>query len=119
MLGVGPEVLFHDSYDLVCYNNCIEFVMELCEPIRKNSNIPLERLETDLFNCMRTLHSARLVHRDIKPDNILYSPSRRRFVFADFGLAHPVLEDYMQKTKSKFAGTTEFASEEMLALIGG
>lgn len=30
MLKIGPQVIFEDGYDLVCYNDCVEFKMELC-----------------------------------------------------------------------------------------
>lgn len=30
MLKIGPQIIFTDVYDLVCYNDCIEFQMELC-----------------------------------------------------------------------------------------
>ena len=32
MFKIGPELIFQDVYDLVCYNDCIEFQMELCIP---------------------------------------------------------------------------------------
>lgn len=27
MLEIGPKVIFSDVYDLVCYNDCVEFQM--------------------------------------------------------------------------------------------
>lgn len=40
MLKIGPQLIFDDVYDLVCYNDGIEFQMELCERVEgqvKNS----------------------------------------------------------------------------------
>ena len=42
MLEIGPKVIFNDVYDLVCFNNCIEFQMELCktlDDIREGSQV--------------------------------------------------------------------------------
>lgn len=46
LLGVGAEVV-SEGYDLVCYNNCLEFRMELCEPISQEFSFR----EVDLQQC--------------------------------------------------------------------
>lgn len=33
------------------------------------------------------MHCLRILHRDIKPSNICWSPSTKKYVFIDFGLA--------------------------------
>lgn len=40
--------------------------------------------------CLQVMHLLRFVHRDIKPDNIVFSPSINNFVLCDFGISHPV-----------------------------
>lgn len=47
-------------------------------------------MKKDLFENMDLMHRLNIVHRDIKPDNILYSESLKRFVFTDFGITHAV-----------------------------
>lgn len=37
-----------------------------------------------------------ITHNDIKPDNILFSPSLDKFVFVDFGLSQENLQGYGQ-----------------------
>lgn len=33
------------------------------------------------------MHSFKITHNDLKPDNIIYSPSLNKLVFIDFGLS--------------------------------
>lgn len=72
----------------MCYNNCIEFQMELCQQVEKK--IDLNVYERDLKKCLGILHSLKLIHKDIKKSNTLYSPSFKAYVLSDFGLSHSV-----------------------------
>ena len=59
---------------------------------------------------LRQLH---LVHADIKPDNILYSPGWRNIVLVDYGLATFVKETVQEETETYFMGTPHFVGKEM------
>jgi serine/threonine protein kinase len=66
--------------------------MELCEPIASNQfyanhkEVTLDQIKNELMSKLIKLHSLNIVHRDIKPENILYSSSRKVFLFGDFGM---------------------------------
>jgi serine/threonine protein kinase len=56
------------------------------------------------------MHSLKVVHRDIKPDNIMYSKSFKKHVFIDFGGSVLLKESIGEKSLTKFLGTTGFCS---------
>jgi serine/threonine protein kinase len=44
------------------------------------------------------MHSYNLVHKDIKPANILYSKGVDDFILLDFGLSHAIKERIGEKS---------------------
>jgi serine/threonine protein kinase len=50
------------------------------------------------------MHHFQLIHNDIKPENIMYSPSLKRLVIIDLGLSRIISEKIGLKTLTSFIG---------------
>ena len=52
-------------------------------------NLPEEdtNYQGDLFQGLKTMHTLKIVHRDIKDKNVAWSHHFQRWVFIDFGFA--------------------------------
>ena len=101
------------GYDLVCYNDRIEFAMELCE---MNLTEEDTDFKTDLFEGLKKMHTLKMVHRDIKDMNVAWSHHFQRWVFKDFGFATFLKEKIGEKSTSKFIGTYRNTTPELKRL---
>ena len=66
---------------------------------------------------MVTLHRHKIVHMDIKPDNVMFSPTLNKLVMIDYGFSEVIKEEVGFKTLITFRGTTQFISQQMMALF--
>lgn len=66
---------------------------------------------------IKFLHSLKIIHGDIKNENIMWSPSCNSNVLVDFGLSMFLEESVGHSTFTKFFGTFEFCSPEMKKLF--
>jgi tetratricopeptide (TPR) repeat protein/predicted Ser/Thr protein kinase len=58
----------------------------LAERLAAGNAPPVERLARELLSALRCIHSAGVLHRDVKPQNVLVDPSGRAHL-TDFGIA--------------------------------
>ena len=77
-------------------NGIVYFVMGLIEGeslaarIRRRGRVPAEetrRIMRETADALSAAHAVSVIHRDIKPDNILLEGTRGRVVVTDFGIA--------------------------------
>lgn len=60
------------------------------------------------------MHSLNIIHGDIKPDNIMYSPFHKKYVFVDFGFSQCLKGKPGTMKTSNYFGTWTYSCQEML-----
>jgi len=95
--------------------------MELVEgqPLTRELGAPLpwtrlQRLATQICNGLAAAHAAGVIHRDLKPDNILIERTTDRAVITDFGIARSGDEATVTQVGAVI-GTPRYMSPEQLA----
>ncbi|WP_017590596.1 serine/threonine-protein kinase [Nocardiopsis ganjiahuensis] len=86
----------------------------LKEAVRENGPFPepsLRVLALGLARALQAVHAAGLMHRDLKPGNVLLSPRGPQVI--DFGIARAVEGTVLTKTGQAF-GTPAYASPEQV-----
>ncbi|WP_143645860.1 serine/threonine-protein kinase, partial [Streptomyces swartbergensis] len=92
----------------------------LHEVLRRGPVDPREaaRIGLAVLGALRAAHAVGIVHRDVKPANVLLGP-HRRVVLTDFGIAHVQGEESLT-AGGEFVGSLEFvAPERMSGRIAG
>jgi serine/threonine protein kinase len=82
------------------------------------TEVEVESFLTQMLRLLEYIHSHNLVHRDIKPQNIILCQTDHRYVLVDFGAVKdlsPVIDAGKQAEYSTAVGTPGFAPPEQLA----
>ena len=99
----------------------IRMIMELCtggelfSEVVDNGGLSEDRARhyfRQILMGMAYCHKRRLIHRDIKLENLLLTRDRQTVKIADFGLAKDVSEDAARTV----IGTAKYVAPEMLAV---
>jgi len=111
-------------YDAVIRDDRSYLVMELVDGVTLRAQISAGRLPSrdvaaiahDLADALHSVHARGIIHRDIKPGNVLLAPTtipdqRFRAKLADFGVAHFV-DATRVTTPGLFLGTANYVSPE-------
>ncbi|MFF1443033.1 serine/threonine-protein kinase [Streptomyces sp. NPDC058295] len=91
----------------------------LHEVLKRGPLDPAEaaRIGLAVLGALRAAHAVGIVHRDVKPANVLLGP-HRRVVLTDFGIAHIQGEESLT-VSGEFVGSLEFVAPERMAGRGG
>jgi formylglycine-generating enzyme required for sulfatase activity len=75
------------------------------------SEAKIEKLLLDLLPVLQFIHAGEVIHRDIKPDNIIRRRADQKLVLVDFGAAKVASQTALQKTGTTI-GSSGYASPE-------
>ncbi|MFI0166472.1 serine/threonine-protein kinase [Streptomyces sp. NPDC017095] len=112
-------VAIHDLVPATAQDNAVYIVMELVEApslaevLQRHGSLPEERLTAiaaQLLAALQAAHSIGLIHRDVKPSNIMVLPGDE-VKLLDFGIAHAV--DDTRLTRHGVAGSTGYMAPEL------
>ncbi|MCB9690281.1 MAG: serine/threonine-protein kinase PknK [Alphaproteobacteria bacterium] len=99
-------------YDLVVEGAGAYYTMEIVEGVRADrAGLAPERVEAlvvDVLRALEVLHAGGLVHRDVKPSNVLVEPDGRA-VLIDYGFVTTAGSD------TGWSGTVAYMAPEVLA----
>jgi eukaryotic-like serine/threonine-protein kinase len=70
------------------------------------------RITCDLLLALEHAHAAGVVHRDVKPANILFEAAAGRLKLADFGLAHSLTQSSKLTIVGSLMGTPSYMAPE-------
>ncbi|MFF7448532.1 MULTISPECIES: protein kinase [unclassified Streptomyces] len=108
-------------HDVVVEDGLPWIVMELVrgeslhELLRRGPVAPAEtaRIGLAVLGALRAAHAVGIVHRDVKPANVLLGP-HGRVVLTDFGIAHVQGEESLT-VSGEFVGSIEFVAPERMS----
>ena len=83
VLQCSPHIENYLGFDLIIYEDCIQFAMEKGEPVNDIEETQGKLLKEQL----RIMHEFKIIHFDIKPENIVFSRYYDKLVFIDFGFS--------------------------------
>lgn len=67
----------------------------------------------DLLPVLQLIHNRQIIHREIKPTNIIRRNSDRKFVLIDFGLSKQLAETKLTKTSTRFSTQAHLPLEQL------
>jgi serine/threonine-protein kinase len=113
--GIVPIFAVHEVSDFVYFAMAYVDGDTLGRRVRRRGPIPYDkaaRLLADVARALAYAHDRGVVHRDVKPDNILLDQATGRALVSDFGIAR--VGSATTTGPQRVVGTAEFMSPEQV-----
>ena len=121
-LGTHPQIpallgYFEDEGCLYLIQQYIEGknLKQLLEHQGAFTGEQIEQILLNLLPVLQYIHERGVIHRDIKPDNIMHIPGTGKYVLIDFGVAKPI-PDPAKDLSGTVLGSPGFAPYEQMHL---
>ncbi|XP_051988296.1 serine/threonine-protein kinase/endoribonuclease ire-1-like [Xyrauchen texanus] len=96
----------------LCDYDLVDYMDDLRQQEEPDRGIALKRVVSELLHGLKTLHSADVIHRDLKPRNVLID-AEKHAKLADFGICRK-LEEGRTTVYTDRAGTLGWEATEIL-----
>ena len=83
-----------------------------CARLTEYKETEVLRLASDIGLILLEIHRDKVLHKDVKLENIFYSEKKKKYMLGDFGIS----EEVKDGTSMTFSGTEGYAAPEVLAL---
>lgn len=70
-----------------------------------------------ICNCLNEIHKCNIIHKDIKPSNIIINPETNEIKLTDFGIATILTQEFIS-LNNRLEGTIEYISPEQTGRTG-
>ena len=113
--GIVPIYTVDEANGLVFFVMALVTGETLGERLAREKRLPIEdvrRILTDVADALAYAHAQGVVHRDVKPDNILLDRATGRPLVTDFGIARAAAGDTRLTVTGVAIGTPAYMSPE-------
>jgi len=113
--NIVPIYTVHEMGDFVFFTMAYVAGETLAQRVAANGPLGHEeaaRLLTEVGDALAYAHARGVVHRDVKPDNILIESATGRALLSDFGIAHVSADGQPSVPRGPVLGTAAFMSPE-------
>ncbi|XP_067933145.1 uncharacterized protein [Watersipora subatra] len=103
----------------VRHKDCLSLVMpyfeheKFCRLVRRFKPSDVRDYMRQLLLALSHIHKHNIIHRDIKPNNFLYSTKSNKCALVDFGLAQVIPSHQSQEEKSIYTNETRIPLEDI------